>query len=146
MKFWERNGIFNGTESVTFQTERVFLENHPTLSSNWDCWDDETETWLGRSNRLCIRFPFGCRCSWRWTFLSWNHCPSPPLNLFRWSGSTGKGATDISEASPSWYSCTYYSKKLVMIGVCTYSMYLKCNYLYGFPALQFIVARLRSHI
>ena len=33
-------------ESVTFQTERVFLENHPDFASNWGL--DETETWLGR--------------------------------------------------------------------------------------------------
>ena len=36
-------------ESVTFQTERVFLENHPDFASNWGLVeDDETETWLGR--------------------------------------------------------------------------------------------------
>jgi len=36
-------------ESVTFQTERVFLENHPDFASNWGLdEDDETETWLGR--------------------------------------------------------------------------------------------------
>ena len=36
-------------ESVTFQTERVFLENHPDFASNWGLVEDEeTETWLGR--------------------------------------------------------------------------------------------------
>ena len=36
-------------ESVTFQTERIFLENHPDFASNWGLVeDDETETWLGR--------------------------------------------------------------------------------------------------
>ena len=35
--------------SVTFQTERVFLENHPDFASNWGLVEDEeTETWLGR--------------------------------------------------------------------------------------------------
>ena len=34
-------------ESVTFQTERIFLENHPDFASNWGLVeDDETETWL----------------------------------------------------------------------------------------------------
>lgn len=36
-------------ESVTFQTERVFLERHPEFASNWGLVEDEeTETWLGR--------------------------------------------------------------------------------------------------
>ena len=36
-------------ESVTFQTERIFLERHPDFASNWGLVeDDETETWLGR--------------------------------------------------------------------------------------------------
>ena len=35
--------------SVTFQTERVFLERHPEFASNWGLVEDEeTETWLGR--------------------------------------------------------------------------------------------------
>ena len=39
-------------ESVTFQTERVFLENHPDFASNWGLVeDDETETWLGKDRR-----------------------------------------------------------------------------------------------
>ncbi|EFM35075.1 GNAT family N-acetyltransferase [Streptococcus oralis] len=36
-------------ESVTFQTERVFLERHPDFVKNWGLVEDEeTETWLGR--------------------------------------------------------------------------------------------------
>lgn len=35
--------------SVTFQTERVFLDQHPDLASHWGLVEDEeTETWLGR--------------------------------------------------------------------------------------------------
>ena len=35
--------------SVTFQTERVFLDCHPDLASHWGVVEDEeTETWLGR--------------------------------------------------------------------------------------------------
>ena len=35
--------------SVTFQTERVFLNHHPDLASHWGLVEDEeTETWLGR--------------------------------------------------------------------------------------------------
>ena len=39
-------------ESVTFQTERIFLENHPDFACNWGLVeDDETETWLGKDRR-----------------------------------------------------------------------------------------------
>ena len=35
--------------SVTFQTERIFLDRHPDLVSHWGVVEDEeTETWLGR--------------------------------------------------------------------------------------------------
>ena len=38
--------------SVTFQTERVFLEKHPEFASNWGLVEDEeTETWLGKDRR-----------------------------------------------------------------------------------------------
>ena len=40
-------------ESVTFQTERVFLERHPEFVNNWGLVEDEeTETWLGKDRRL----------------------------------------------------------------------------------------------
>lgn len=36
-------------QSVTFQTERVFLDGHPDLASHWGLIEnEETETWLGR--------------------------------------------------------------------------------------------------
>ena len=39
-------------ESVTFQTERVFLDCHPDFVSNWGLVEDEeTETWLGKDRR-----------------------------------------------------------------------------------------------
>ena len=39
-------------ESVTFQTERVFLERHPEFVNNWGLVEDEeTETWLGKDRR-----------------------------------------------------------------------------------------------
>ena len=35
--------------SVTFQTERAFLDKHPNLATAWDLVEDtDTETWLGR--------------------------------------------------------------------------------------------------
>ena len=39
-------------ESVTFQTERIFLERHPDFANNWGLVEDEeTETWLGKDRR-----------------------------------------------------------------------------------------------
>lgn len=39
-------------ESVTFQTERVFLDRHPDFVRNWELVEDEeTETWLGKDRR-----------------------------------------------------------------------------------------------
>ena len=39
-------------ESVTFQTERVFLERYPDFVNNWGLVEDEgTETWLGKDRR-----------------------------------------------------------------------------------------------
>lgn len=39
-------------ESVTFQTERVFLERHPDFVNNWGLVEDEeTETWLDKDRR-----------------------------------------------------------------------------------------------
>ena len=39
-------------ESVTFQTERVFLDRHPDFVSNWGLVEDEeTETWLGKDRK-----------------------------------------------------------------------------------------------
>ena len=38
--------------SVTFQTERIFLERHSDFVSNWGLVEDEdTETWLGKDRR-----------------------------------------------------------------------------------------------
>ena len=42
-------------ESVTFQTERVFLERHPEFVNNWGLVkDEETETWLGRDRTAYV--------------------------------------------------------------------------------------------
>nr|WP_234700138.1 GNAT family N-acetyltransferase [Streptococcus lactarius] len=39
-------------ESVTFQTERIFLGRHPDFASNWGLVEDEeTETWLGKDRK-----------------------------------------------------------------------------------------------
>ena len=49
---FEKETVSYPIESVTFQTERVFLETHPDFASNWGLVeDDETETWLGKDRR-----------------------------------------------------------------------------------------------
>lgn len=49
---FETETAFYPIESVTFQTERVFLERHPEFASNWGLVEDEeTETWLGKDRR-----------------------------------------------------------------------------------------------
>lgn len=49
---FEKETVSYPIESVTFQTERVFLETHPDFASNWGLVEDEeTETWLGKDRR-----------------------------------------------------------------------------------------------
>lgn len=46
---FEKEMVAYPIRSVTFQTERVFLDRHPDLASHWGVVEDEeTETWLGR--------------------------------------------------------------------------------------------------
>ena len=46
---FEKEMVVYPIRSVTFQTERVFLDRHPDLASHWGVVEDEkTETWLGR--------------------------------------------------------------------------------------------------
>ena len=49
---FERETATFSIRSVTFQTERVFLDRHPDFVSNWGLVEDEeTETWLGKDRR-----------------------------------------------------------------------------------------------
>lgn len=49
---FERETASFPIHSVTFQTERVFLDRHPDFVSNWGLIEDEeTETWLGKDRR-----------------------------------------------------------------------------------------------
>ena len=49
---FERETVSFSIRSVTFQTERVFLDRHPDFVSNWGLVEDEeTETWLGKDRR-----------------------------------------------------------------------------------------------
>ena len=49
---FERETVSFSIRSVTFQTERVFLDRHPDFVSNWGLVEDEdTETWLGKDRK-----------------------------------------------------------------------------------------------
>jgi len=49
---FERETASFPIHSVTFQTERVFLDRHPDFVSNWGLVEDEeTETWLGKDRK-----------------------------------------------------------------------------------------------
>ena len=49
---FEKETVAFSIHSVTFQTERVFLDCHPDFVSNWGLIEDEdTETWLGKDRR-----------------------------------------------------------------------------------------------
>ena len=49
---FERETASFPIHSVTFQTERVFLDRHPDFVSNWELVEDEeTETWLGKDGK-----------------------------------------------------------------------------------------------
>ena len=49
---FERETVSFPIHSITFQTERVFLDRHPDFVSNWGLVEDEdTETWLGKDRR-----------------------------------------------------------------------------------------------
>ena len=121
-------------ESVTFQTERVFLENHPDFVSNWGLVeDDETETWLGRDRtpyELDPRSDVEVRLaepSYLEAIARLHHqtfsdeMESPELSQ-----------RYISEALKDPDSLLYILlKDGQVIGVCTVDVSGKCNYLYG---------------
>ena len=49
---FERETVSFSIRSVTFQTERVFLDRYPDFVINWGLVEDEdTETWLGKDRR-----------------------------------------------------------------------------------------------
>ena len=49
---FEKETTSSPIRSVTFQTERIFLDRHPDFVNNWGLVkDEETETWLGKDRR-----------------------------------------------------------------------------------------------
>ena len=121
-------------ESVTFQTERIFLENHPDFASNWGLVeDDETETWLGRDRTayaldsrsdvdVLLAEPSYLEAIAQLHHQTFSDEVEAPEVSHRY----------ISEALKDPDSLLYILlKEGQVIGVCTVDVSGKCNYLYG---------------
>ena len=121
-------------ESVTFQTERVFLERHPEFVNNWGLVEDEeTETWLGRDRTA---YAFDSRSDVDVLLAE----PSYLEAIARLHHQTFSDETEslelshryISEALKDPDSLLYILlKDGQVIGVCTVDVSGTSNYLYG---------------
>ena len=121
-------------ESVTFQTERVFLENHPDFASNWGLVeDDETETWLGkdrRSYRLATVFNLDVLLA--------DRSYQDQISQLKFEAFSeeheSKEVVDryVAKALKDPESCLYILlKNGQVIGTCTVDLSSNTNYLYG---------------
>ena len=121
-------------ESVTFQTERVFLERHPEFASNWGLVEDEeTETWLGRDRtpyELDPRSDVEVRLAE----------PSYLEAIARLHHQTFSDEMESPEVSHRYISEALKDPDSLLyillkdgqaVGVCTVDVSGKCNYLYG---------------
>ena len=121
-------------ESVTFQTERVFLERHPEFASNWGLVEDEeTETWLGRDRtpyEMDPRSDVEVRLAE----------PSYLEAIARLHHQTFSDEMESQEVSQRYISEALKDPDSLLyillkdgqvIGVCTVDVSGKCNYLYG---------------
>ena len=126
-------------ESVTFQTERIFLERHPDFASNWGLVEDEeTETWLGRDRTA---YAFDSRSDVDVLLAE----PSYLEAIARLHHQTFSDETEslelshryISEALKDPDSLLYILlKDGQVIGVCTVDVSGTSNYLYGLAVVE----------
>lgn len=121
-------------ESVTFQTERIFLENHPDFASNWGLVeDDETETWLGKDRR-----PYPLVNDSNLEVLLADRSYQDQISQLKFQAFSeeheSREVVDryVAKALKDPESRLYILlKEGQVIGVCTVDMSGKCNYLYG---------------
>ena len=126
-------------ESVTFQTERVFLERHSDFVNNWGLVEDEeTETWLGKD-----RSPYALDSRSDVDVLLAE--PSYLEAIARLHRETFSDETEspelshryISEALKDPDSLLYILlKDGQVIGVCTVDVSGTSNYLYGLAVVE----------
>ena len=117
-------------ESVTFQTERVFLENHPDFVSNWGLVEDEeTETWLGRDRTA---YALDSRSDVDVLLAEPSYLEAIAQLHHQTFADEEVSHRYILEALKDPDSLLYMLlKEGQVIGVCTVDMSGKCNYLYG---------------
>ena len=125
--------------SVTFQTERVFLDHHPDLASHWDLVEDEeTETWLGRD-----RTPYALdSCSDVKVLLAEPSYLDAIAHLHHQAFSDAEQTLEVSrryitEALKDSDGLLYILlKEGQVIGVCTVDLSGNNNYLYGLAVAE----------
>ena len=117
-------------ESVTFQTERIFLENHPDFASNWGLdEDEETETWLGRDRTA---YALDSRSDVDVLLAEPSYLEAIAQLHHQTFADEEVSHRYISEALKDPDSLLYILlKEGQVIGVCTVDVSGKCNYLYG---------------
>lgn len=133
-KSFEQETISYPIQSVTFQTERVFLDRHPNLTSHWGVVEDEeTETWLGRD-----RTPYVLEsCSDVKVLLAEPSYLDEIAQLHHQAFSDPEETLDVSrryitEALKDSDGLLYILlKEAQVIGVCTVDLSGNSNYLYG---------------
>ena len=121
-------------ESVTFQTERVFLDRHPDFVSNWGLVEDgETETWLGKDRR-----PYPLAKLSNLEVLLADSSYRDQISQLKFQAFSeeheSREVVDryVAEALKDPESCLYILlKNGQVIGTCTVDVSGKCNYLYG---------------
>ena len=138
-KSFEQETISYPIQSVTFQTERVFLDRHPNLASHWGVVEDEeTETWLGRD-----RTPYVLEsCSDVNVLLAEPSYLDEIAQLHHQAFSDAEETLEVSrryitEALKDSDGLLYILlKEAQVIGVCTVDLSGNSNYLYGLAVAE----------
>ena len=121
-------------ESVTFQTEHVFLEKHPEFASNWGLVEDEeTETWLGKDRR-----PYPLATVSNLDVLLADRSYQDQISQLKFQAFSeeheSREVVDryVAKALKDPESCLYILlKNGQVIGTCTVDLSSNTNYLYG---------------
>lgn len=126
-------------QSVTFQTERVFLNCHPSLASHWGVIEDEeTESWLGRGR---LPYALDSRLDVK-VLLAESSYLEEITQLHHQAFSDAEETLEvthryIAEALKDSDSLLYILlKEGKIIGVCTVDISGNSNYLYGLAVAE----------
>ena len=126
-------------QSVTFQTERVFLDRHPDLASHWGLIEnEETETWLGRDRTPYV---LDSRSDVK-VLLAEPYYLDEIAQLHHQAFSDAEETLEvphryIAEALKDSSSLLYILlKEGQVIGVCTVDLSGNSNYLYGLAVVE----------